>query len=326
MLRAFLLIFLFGSLVVALPAYAQGVGVTPVDISLSPEYPKPYQTVAVTIRSTVVELSSSSVVVSVNGAVVERGTGVVTAYVRVGGPGERTTISVSVTANGQTYTKQAVIRPADVSLVVEPTSTTHPFYQGSGLVASEGRVRLVAVPDIRTSAGALVPAGSLVYVWRMGDQVLESSSGIGRSVLSATAPVRYRDADVSVTVSTQDSSVVAQAQTTVAPVDPFIRIYRNDPLLGPLFDLAYAGSITMGDDEETFRMVPYHFATRPLVSWAVNSVAGGGDDDITVRATGSGAGSALLTAQAQRTENLQSANTSLGVRFGELKPLGIFGL
>lgn len=323
MLRAFLPVLIFSALVWASPVGAQ---VSPVDITINPSYPRPYQTVAVTIQSSLLELSASTVVVSVNGSVVERGTGVVTAYVRVGGAGERTTISVSVTSNGQTYTKQLVIRPADVSLVIEPSSTTHPFYLGSGLVASEGSVRLVAVSDIRTSAGALVPASSLVYVWRMGDQILESSSGIGRSVLSATAPVRYRDADISVTVSTQDSSVVAQAQTTVAPVDPFIRIYRNDPLLGPLFDTAYAGSVTMLDVEETFRMVPYHFATRPLVSWAVNSVAGGGDDDITVRATGNGAGSAQLSAQATRTQNLQSANTSLTVRFGEFKPLGIFGL
>lgn len=324
MFRAFLSVLFLIALTGAVPAHAQ-TGVAPISISISPQYPRPYQTISITPRSTLVNLAASTVTVSVNGSVVEQGTGVVTAYTRVGGPGERTAIRVSVTSNGQTYTAETAVRPADVSLVVEPISTTHPFYKGGSLVASEGRVRLIAIPDIRTGSGA-VAAENLVYTWRLGNQILQSASGIGRSSLTATAPVRYRDANVSVTVSTQDSSVVAQASAVVAPADPIVRIYRNDPLLGPLFDRAFSGTFSMMGDEDSFRMVPFFFASRPALSWTVNAVPSGGDDDITVRATGSGRGSAILSASAKNDATFQSADTTLSVRFGEERGLGIFGL
>lgn len=324
MFRVFLGALMVLSMLGPLPAAAQ-VSSAPVTISISPQYPRPYQTISITPRSNLLNLAASSVTVSVNGTVVEEGSGVLTAYTRTGAPGERTSIRVSVVSNGQTYVATAEVRPADVSLVVEPISTTHPFYKGGSLTASEGRVRLIAIPDIRTANGA-VSSENLVYTWRLGDRILENASGIGRSSLTASAPVRYRDANVSVTVSTQDSSVVAQASTVIAPVDPVVRIYRNDPLLGPLFDKAFNGTFTLAGDEDSFRMVPYYFVARPTVSWMVNSVPSGSDDDITVRATGTGRGSALLSATARHESSFQSADTTLSIRFGEERGLGIFGL
>lgn len=324
MFRVLMSALFLSALAGSVPAHAQ-VGTAPVTISISPQYPRPYQTISITPRSTQLNLAASTVTVSVNGTVIEEGTGVVTAYTRVGAAGERAVIRVSVTSAGQTYTAETSVRPADVSLIVEPISTAHPFYKGGTLVASEGRVRLVAIPDIRTANGAVAPE-NLVYTWRLGSQILEAASGIGRSSLTATAPVRYRDANVSVTVSTQDSAVVAQASTVIAPADPIVRIYRNDPLLGPIFDRAFSGTFAMNGEEDSFRMVPYYFAGRPALSWTVNAVASGGDDDITVRATGTGRGSALLSATARYADTFQSADTSLSVRFGEDRALGIFGL
>lgn len=296
------------------------------NIILTPSYPKPYQTATITVKSTVIDLAASTVAVSVNGVVVDRGTGVVTTQVRVGGPGERTTVSVSATTEGQTYTKQLVIRPADVALIIEPLTTTHPFYEGGALVSSESRLRLVAIPDIRTAAGTRVAAKDLVYTWKLGDQILEGSSGIGRSSFTATAPVRYRSAVLSLTVNTADKSVVAYGQTVITPTDPLVRIYRNDPLLGPIFDRAYTGVLSMTDEEETFRAVPYFFSAQPSTTWSLNSVVTGSQPDITVRSNGAGSGSALLSAASKGSAMFQTAQAALTIRFGESNPLGIFGL
>lgn len=296
------------------------------NVILSPSYPRPYQTVTVTVKSTLIDLSASTVVISANGVEAQRGTGVVSGQVRVAGPGERTTITVTATNEGQTYQKQLVIRPADVALILEPLTTSHPFYDGGSLISSESRIRVVAIPDIRTAAGTRVSAQNLVYTWRLGDQTLEASSGIGRSSFTATAPVRYRSATLSLTVNTQDKSVVAASQVVITPTDPIVRIYRNDPLLGPMFDRAYSGVISMLDQEETFRVVPYHFSAKPSITWLLNSVATGNLEDITVRSNGAGNGSALLSATAKGATMFQNGESSLTVRFGETKPLGIFGL
>lgn len=318
---------LIGALFVPFSASAQSLGSTEVlDVALSPKYPKPGEVVLVSVKSYAVDLASGTVVVSVDGTEVERGTGFITTQVRIGAAGKATTISVVATVGGQTYRKQLTVRPADVALLIEPLTTVHPFYKGGALVGSEALLRVVALPDIRNSAGVRVASSNLIYTWRKGSQILQENSGLGRSTLTATAPARFRTANISVTVTTQDQSVVAYAETSVSPTDPLIRIYEHDPLLGPLFERAFSNVITMQGDEETFRMVPYFFSSSPSTSWLLNSVATGASRDITVRSTGGGSGSALLSANAKGAGLFQNAEASLSVRFGEANPLGIFGL
>ncbi|MES2668468.1 MAG: hypothetical protein V4644_02155 [Patescibacteria group bacterium] len=326
MIRFALLMLLAG--VFALPALAQGVpGADPLTLSISPQYPRPYQTVTIAPRSNLIDLSASTVRVSVDGANVYEGSGTQATSVRAGGLGERTTIVVTVTdPAGRVYSRQQVIRPAEVSLVIEPASTGHPFYQGGGLVASEGRVRIVAIPDLRSAPGARLPASSLVYTWRLGERVLTDSSGIGRSSLIATAPVRYRNADITVTVTSPENTLVGEASTVISAVDPVTRIYRNDPLLGPDFDTALAGNFSMLDTEATFRAVGYFFAVPPVFAWTVNGATNGTDKDITVRATGNGQGTARLGVTATETESRRSAESRVTVDFGTDSGFGFFGL
>ena len=299
----------------------------PINSILTPTYPRPYQTVTISPRSSLIDLSASTVVISVNGAVVQQGSGTQSAAVRVGGPGETTTIVVRVTApGGKVYTDTISVRPADVALVVEPATTAHPFYKGLPLVAPEGRVRLVAVPDMRTSANTVIDPSKLVYTWKLGERVLTDASGIGRSTLVATAPVKYRDATISVLVTNQDSSIVAQATAEISPRDPIVRIYPFDPLLGPNYDLALTNDYTLNATEGTLRAIPYFFSSPPAIEWVVGGVAQGAQRDITVRATGSGSGATALEVKARLvgTPNIATARTLL--RFGEsASPFSIFG-
>lgn len=310
----------------AVPAYAQ-IGTTdPLTVTIDPTYPRPYQTVTVTPGSTLIDLSASTVTISVNGTVISKGSGTTPAQFQAGGPGVLSTITVTAVNNGQTYQKKLSLRPADVSLIVEPVSTSHAFYRGAPLVASEGRVRLIAIPDLRTASGAAIPASSLVYTWKNGDQLMAASSGIGKSVLDATAPVRFRDSTITVTVATTDNSVVAQASTLISPVEPITRIYQSDPLLGPLFNLALPKSVIMTDAEQSFRGVAYYLSGTPSLAWTVNGAPGETGPDMTVRSNGSGSGTAVVNFSANQAATSQSANSSMTVRFGDGKSLGIFGL
>ncbi len=328
MTRTVLLMLLLLAGSVAPVALAQGLpSDDPLTVSIAPSYPRPYQTVTVTPGSTLLDLSSSKVKVSVNGTNVYEGSGTQPTNVRAGGLGEKTTVVVTVTdPAGGTYTKTQVIRPAEVSLVMEPASTVHPFYQGGALVASEGRVRLVAVADLRSAPGTRLPASSLVYTWRLGDRVLTDASGIGRTTLIATAPVRYRNADITVTVTSPDSALVGEAVTRIAATDPVVRIYRNDPLLGPNFDVALSNRFSMPDTEATFRAVGYFFAVPPAFAWAVNGTPNGTDKDITVRATGSGQGTARLDLTATETASRRNAESQVTIDFGSATGFGFFGL
>lgn len=326
MLRSFLfVVLLLGG---ALAVHAQGIpGNDPLTVVIAPEYPRPYQTVTISPRSTLTDLSASTISVSVNGSKVYEGSGSQPTSIRAGGLGEKTTVVVTVKdPSGATYSKTKEIRPAEVSLILEPTATTHPFYKGGGLVASEGRVRLVALADLRSAPGNRYPASSLVYTWKMGDRVLTDSSGIGRSTLVATAPIRYRNATITVTVTSPDSALVGEASTVISAVDPLVRIYSNDPLLGPNFDVALSNNFSMPDTEATFRAIGYFFAVPPTLSWTVNGSTNGTDKDITVRATGNGQGTARLGVTATESTTRRSADSQLTVDFGSATGFGFFGL
>lgn len=304
----------FGGVIVH--AQSQFGNVDPLSITINPDYPRPYQIVTVTPHSDLIDLSASTVTFSVNGRVVQKGSGAESASIAVGGPGIVTNIVLTVVNNGQTYTQKMSIRPADVALVVEPISTTHPFYEGASLIGSEGRVRLIAIPDLRNSSGKSIPASSLVYTWKNDDQVLQGASGIGKSILSAAASVRYRDSVISVIVSSQDSSIVGSASVNISPTDPIVKIYENDPLLGPRYENALPSSITMSGSEETYRVVPYYFSSLPSLSWSVNGTASQTGKDITVRPSGNGKGTALLGVAAESSSPLQSGAAQLSVTFG----------
>ena len=322
------LVSLLALLLSAAGVHAQGLpGSDPLTLVISPQYPRPYQSVTIAPRSTLIDLTARTVRVSVNGITVYEGSGTQPTTFRTGGLGEQTTVVVTVTdPAGRTYTARQVLRPAEVSLIVEPVSTAHPFYQGGGLVASEGRVRLVAIADMRTAAGARLSNANLIYTWRLGNRILTDSSGIGRSTLTATAPVRYRNADITVTVTSPDSTLVGEARTIVSPVDPVARIYRNDPLLGPNFDVALADRFSMQDTEATFRAVGYFFSIPPTFAWTVNNATNGTDKDITVRATGNGQGTARLGVTATEQQTRRSAESRVTIDFGASSGFGFFGL
>lgn len=322
MARVFLSSLLLMALFAGIPvAHAQVPESTELSVRLSPQYPRPYDSVTVTVSSTLINLAAANIVISANGTVVSEGFR--SAVVRMGGAGTKTTILVSATVGEQTYQKSIDIVPAEVSLIVEPLTTAHAFYQGARLVAPESQVRLVAIPDFRTAAGARIANTGLVYTWRIGNKILEAQSGIGRSTLSATAPVQYRDAEVSVTVSTVDQSLSAQSSLNITSANPLVRVYRKDPLQGTLFGQALSGTVSLSGEEDTYLAIPYFFAATPSIAWTLNGKASETDPDLTVRTVGSGEGSASIGITA--TGNTQSARSSFSVQFGKAST-GIFGL
>jgi hypothetical protein len=308
-------------------AHAQSIGSTDtLSVEINPDTPSPYQTITIVPSSTLIDIAASTITVTVNGSKTYSGSGSAPISAQIGGPGTSTSIVVTATSGGRSYSKKIVITPEQVALITEPVSTTHAFYAGKGLVSPAGRVRFIAMPAFVSTSGKAIDPTKLEYTWRMNEKILESDSGIGKNILDAQAPDRYRDVTVSVTVQTVDGSLVAQAKTPVSPVDPITRIYEDDPLLGALFNNALTDQVALSGDEETFLGVPYYFSERPALTWQVNGTNSGTDGDITVRATGNGQGTAALSFAAAQTDTAQTANSTMSVLFGATKSLGLFGL
>lgn len=317
----------FVLLIAAAPlgAFAQ-FGAEPITVRISPQYPQPFEAITITPQSTLLDLAASTVTISVNGTVIQKSSGGKSATYTMGAAGTTATIVVTVTGPAETHKKTVVLQPAGVALVVEPISTTHPFYSGASLVASEGRLRLIAMPEFRNNSG-VIPPQTLTYTWKAGDRLLTEQSGVGRSVITAVAPIRYRDTTVTLTVSTPDNSVVGKASVTISPVDPLMLVYRNSALAGPLFDSAIPSIFTMEEGEESFRAVPYFFPQTPPLTWRVNGEYAGAEPVVTVRTTGDTAGSATLSVQGSEQSSFQSAERTFKVQFeGATDRTSFFGL
>lgn len=295
MVRAFFIVLL---LVLSAPtAHAQGTGVASITLTATPTYPRPYETVNLSVTGSLVNLNASTITISVDGKVISEGSR--TASFQVGKAGSSSVVTAVVVSSEKTYTARVTLRPADVALILEPQTTAHPFYDGARLVAPNANVRLVAVPEIRDASGALVPNSRLSFVWKLGNKILEAQSGVGKNVLNAVAPVRYRDAQISVKVSTTDEVYAAQGSTVVSATTPLVRIYPNNPLSGTNFDSAIQSSYALKSAEETFEAIPYFFADVPNIIWLLNGTTSGTERQVTVRTTGNKSGTALLTASAK---------------------------
>lgn len=301
--------------------------INPLTLTISPQYPGPYDTVTVTPQSTLIDLSKASLVLYVNGKQITTSSGGAAFTVPMQGSGTSMRIEVTASVGGKTYDSIVIIRPAAVALALEPISTTHPFYPGLPLLASEGRARIVAVPDLRTSTGIRLDPTKLSYLWRLGDQQLQAESGIGKSVLTLGGPVRYRDATVSVTVSSIDGSLVAQNAVVLSPVDPLVRLYHNDPLKGPSFNQALGSTYAMSGEEDSFVAVPYFFSIPPVLAWDVSGTMSGTEAAITLRTTGAGSGTATLSATATGANAFETALAQTVVSFSNSdSSSSIFGL
>lgn len=303
-------------------AQAQSFGTEAISIVVSPQYPRPFQTVTITPRSTLLNLASSEITITANGAVIEKGSGERSVDVVMGAPGSSTTIRVTATQGGTSESAEVTLRPTDVSLVVEPLTTGHPLYDGGLLVAPEGMVRLVALTDFRNTNGARIPSSALSYTWRVGNRILTEESGIGRSVLTATAPVQYRTSGVSVTVSTTNETMSGYAATEVSPATSNLLVYRADPLLG--IDLAHAlsGTVALLGEENTFAAVPFNFTEEPNLTWAVNNAVMGNDSTLTLRAQTEGSARASVNVSATGATG-ESARSAFEVTF--VRAQNVFG-
>ncbi len=307
-------------------AFAQGV--PPLSFSVNPTLPAPYGAAVITTTSTVLDLSVSTMVASVNGVKTYEGN-VQPFSVTLGAPGAKTNVSVVVTSGAKKYTQSLSFLAGDVALVVEPRSSAPPLYPGKPLVPSSGSVRVVAVTDFRTAAGVSIAPSSLSYTWTIDDAVFQNSSGLGKDSVVATVPLQYRSRAVSVVVKTADGTQVGGKTVRISGNAPSVRMYENDPLLGTRFERALSGTFSLAGSEVSFFGVPYSFGSEggpPSMSWLLNGSAAQSGHTLTLRPQGAGQGTASVSFSASKAATSENATAGLIISFGKSSGGGLFGL
>ncbi len=296
-------------------------------ISATPQYPAPLSPVTLSFLSSSLTLTSATMTITANGKQIYKG-GVQPVAVMLGKAGSVTLIKVTMLSAGTAYSQSLTLQPEDVSLIAEPLSSAPLLYPGKPLVPLEGSTRVVAVANIADARGRVLDPSTLVYTWTVEGAEIANSSGIGKSSLTVASPLQYRERAVSVVVQSQDGNLVGRDSLALSPVDPSVRLYENDPLLGIRFDHALSGSYAIPGAESSLYAAPFSLPLlngSPLIQWFLNGALAQTGSVITLRPAGNGQGNASLSLTASgSTSALATANLSLS--FGGTSSTNFFGL
>lgn len=299
-------------------SYGLGNSGAPFSMTLAPTYPAPDSTATLSfVSASGLDLSNATLAVSVDGTSVYAGS-VQTISIPIGAAGALTNIKAVVTSNGASYTQSLAVHAQDVSLVAEPVSSAPPLYPGKPLVPTEGDVRVVAIANIRTSKGVQINPAELSYAWTVDGVQMANFSGIGKDSIMVASPLQYRSRTVSVTVQSQDGTLVGGASIDLQTSEPKILVYVADPLLGILFNHALSGTYALSGTESTLYAAPYSLASNvsgASLQWFVNGTAAQTGQLLTVRPTGQGAGSANISVTGT-IGTYTTAATDFSVAFG----------
>lgn len=296
-------------------------------LSASPQYPSPYSQATVSILSGSVDVTNSTVTAFVGGKEIYKGSARPFS-VQLGKTGSIVNVKVTIASGGASFSQTLSIQPQDVVLIAEPISSAPPLYQGKSLVPIGGDVRIVAMASLKDSGGKSASPTTYSYAWTVDDTRIANSSGIGKSAIIVASPLQYRSRTVSVAVTNANGNLVGGASLSLSAEQPSLRIYKNDPLLGILYDSALSGSYNITGAESTLYAAPFSLATTggvPFIQWFLNGSSVQTGNLITLRPTGSGQGSASLSLTAS-SGDLTPVTTVLSLIFGAKPSTNFFGL
>ena len=296
-------------------------------LSARPQYPAPYSQATLSLLSSSLDLTNATMAVSLAGKEIYKGT-VQPVTIPLGKAGSVANVNVTLFVNGLSYSQTLVIQPQDVVLVAEPVSSAPPLYPGKPSVPLEGSVRVVAMANLKDAGGKALNPNLLSYAWVVNDTQIANASGIGKQAIMVASPLQYRERSVSVTVQSQNGSLVGGASISLTAQEPVVRMYKNDPLLGIRFNHALSGSYAIAGSETTFYAAPFSLPITggtPLIQWFLDGAAAQTGNSITLRPAGSGQGNSSLSLVAS-AGNSATASMNLLLSFGTQSGFNFFGL
>ena len=268
--------------------------VSSLNLDMSPNNPRPGDSVILTVSSDLLDLSSSRIVWYIDG-VARNETTSRSITVKAKNNGEKTEIRVvAQTSDGIIKEVSGEIIPSGVDLIIEPIAYTPPFYKGKPLFLAEGVVKIIALPDIIIN-GVKAQSKDLNFLWKKGEVTLTDSSGKGKDLIMLNTSIPVRDFDVDVQVLDDSGNVLAENSKIISKNNPKLLFYEDSPLYGILYNKAVVGNYYLGTKEELSIIAkPFFFSFlndapgESSYTWSVNSnpvSQSGKANEITLRQT-----------------------------------------
>ncbi len=244
-------------------------------VEMVPPYPAPHENTSIALNSYVSNLNSVLISWSVNGKIIASEMGKKTLSVTAPGTGEKMDIVVTIYLPDGAIEKEITIKPAVMLLLFQANdSYVPPFYKGKALPTPDSEVKVVAMPEARTSAG-LIDSKNMVYAWKRDYNNSVDGSGYGKNYFLYVNDYLEDTNAISVRASTTDQEYSSEARITIRTALPKILFYKNDNSLGTLWDMALANTHKI-QGPEIVQAIPYFMSPKELRtpyliwSWFIN--------------------------------------------------------
>jgi len=301
-------------------------------LKIEPAQPRPFDELTIIVESFSTDLNRASIEWFIDGKSVQSGKGDKELKTIAPALGAKKEIRVVAgTADIGTLRVTAIIRPAEVNLLFQANTYTPPFYKGKALPTHKSGVRVVAIPNLVTSAGAKISAKDAIYTWKENGTVQGDKSGRGKdSYAVKEISIMRGHALVSVEVSSPDRTVQAAETIVIRPQTPKIVLYENNPLEGIKYNKAITGTYSLVNEEVTLQAIPYFFgvldkeASELQYKWSLNNqpveAAEFTQSGITLQ-KGEESGTAKVLLQINHKSNVfEVASRSFLIEFGNTSP------
>lgn len=285
-------------------------------VTLSPQYPKAYEKVSVSVEDFSRDINNLTISWSLNGKVIQKGIGLKTVSFTTSFLGSVSNLTISI--GGESHT--VAIRPTAVDLIWQASSYVPPLYEGKALHSNQDPLVVVAEPFFLTSKGARLDPNTLTYTWSQNGKIVQGASGYGKRSFTVAQSVLSRDIDVDVTISSGSGEYRAAAHTTISEHTPELLVYEDSPLYGVRTAQALNRStFSLGSKPETaFAAVPLYFSRGTsgvdnvtTYQWAQNGVPTSQKGrSIIFRTPDGAAGTSAISVEAKSSASIMQAATA----------------
>lgn len=300
----------------------------PVQFLVAPETPGPNAPVVIEVQGVGGFLGDADITWSLNGSVVLSGAGERQFTFTTGALGTRSTVGLTIDSDTAGLIRRTfVFSPSLVNMVWEADTTLPPLSRGKPLYSGGSPLRILAFPVVYNGSSRIA-ASSLSFQWSRDEEPLVSQSGLGRNTLSLVGDQLKNAERVAVDVYF-GTTKVARGEVVVPVQSTAVLFYERDALRGVVTDTALPGAIALTAQEITFKAEPIYFAATArnnslAYSWTLNGEEITGPESqvgvLTLRQTGSGAGSAEVVVAVQNQNSgqfVQAAQARVQMAFGE---------
>jgi len=253
-------------------------------IAMDPSYPRPGDTVKLSLESSLIDLDTSSLSWRIDGKPVPSTDKTITT---IAGPlGSVTNIDAQITTReGSVISTSASIVPTRIDILYDGNSYVPPFYEGRALPAAGGTFKLEAVPYFKKQSGASVPVSDIIFTWKRNGEVIGSVSGRGKASVIISSPYLFGHDTITVNAESVDGSFTGETSIIVSSAEPVVRLYEDHPLYGLRLDQAIATTSSIIGHEVTLSAIPFFSTARTptddalTYDWRVNGMSISTGDD-----------------------------------------------